>query len=343
MKALVKVGFGEDTVKYMDIPKPEVRPGWLVVKVAYVGICGSDLHLYKDEYNADPPVVMGHEWCGTVEEVGEGVTDFKVGDRIVSMQNIHTCEACYLCRDGHPMLCADKRSLGFFENGAMAEYIAIPAKIAFHIPDTLELLDAVVTEPLACSVKSAIEFSKVIPGDYVFVSGPGTMGIMCAQLALACGARVMMSGTSADEARLNDALKIGVHEVVMCDKEDVEEKARIFTRGEGFDVVMECAGAAPSAATCMKVCKKRGRYNQVGIFAKAITIDLNMMFNKELQYSASYSQRHSSWSRALRILDQKVIDIKPIISEPIPLSEWKRGFDMAFNKEALKVIFDPSK
>ena len=138
MKALVKFGKGREGMELRDVPMPVIKEGELLVKILAAGICGTDLHIMNDEFPAIMPVTMGHEFIGSIVEVGSNVTGFEIGDQIVSMTAAVTCGSCTYCKHGIPMLCSNRKSIGSGVNGAMAEYMAIPADISFKLPENRE-------------------------------------------------------------------------------------------------------------------------------------------------------------------------------------------------------------
>src|SRR5690606_1372996 len=150
MKALMKNGPGSDNVCLAELAEPKCKPDEIKIKVHAAGICGTDLHIIKDEYPCDYPVVMGHEYSGTVVETGSEVTRFRVGDRLASLTAVVTCGKCPYCREGLLMLCDQRKSIGSGVNGAFAQYLTVPAHLAFPVPDNVSLDEAALCEPLAC-------------------------------------------------------------------------------------------------------------------------------------------------------------------------------------------------
>lgn len=342
MKALLKTKKGLNGVQLLDIEEPPVGNRDLKVKIHAAGICGTDIHIIHDEYACNYPVVMGHEYSGTVVEVGSDVTKFQVGDRIVSLTAAVKCEECIYCRSGLYMLCEKRLSIGSGVNGAFAESMVIPEKIAFKIPENVSLDEAVLTEPLACMVRCVIERGTVKAGDYVLVSGPGTIGLLTMQVAKANGGNVIVIGTSQDQARLDLARELGAFATIVIDEEDVQKRISEITGNIGVDVAFECAGAAPSANNCLKLLKKTGLYVQVGLFGKMVEFDMDLALTKEINMTNGFASEPTSWERALRLLEMKQVNVAPLISTKLPLSEWKKAIEMVNHKEAFKVLFVPN-
>ena len=341
MKALVKTQIGEHRPSYTDVPDPVPGPGELKIRVHACGICASDMHILHDAYPCCPPVVMGHEYSGIVEEVGEGVADFAPGDRVVSLTSISTCEHCEFCYAGRRMLCKERRSIGSGLNGGYAQYIKIPARLAFHIPDNVSMDVAAMCEPLACSVRGVIERTVLKGGDTVLVSGAGIIGQFTAQIAKACGGIVTLAGTNVDCERLAMAKQLGIHATLNVEEENFDEAVDRLTEGRGFDVAFECAGAAPSADNCLRALRKTGNYTQVGLFGKAVPFNHDLALLKEVNISNSYASERTSWERALRLLQYGLINIAPLVGSSIKPENWEEAFKRVDEKLDFKVLLIP--
>ncbi|MBS4208869.1 zinc-binding dehydrogenase [Bacillus sp. FJAT-50079] len=342
MKTLTKVKPGLDGVKLLEIEEPQIKSKEIKVKIHAAGICGTDMHIIKDEYPCNYPVVMGHEYAGTVMEVGSEVTEFQIGDRVVSLTAAVTCKDCEYCRSGLFMLCDERLSIGSGVNGAFAQFMVIPEEIAYKIPSNVTLEEAALTEPLACMVRCVIERGSVKAGDYVLISGPGTIGLLTMQVAKANGGNVIVIGTSADRERLHLAAELGAFTTIVIDEEDVEQKITEITGGSGVDVAFECAGVEASAHNCLKLLKKTGLYIQVGLYGKNIMFDMDLALTKEINITNGFASEPTSWERALRLLENKQVNVAPLISTKFTLDQWQEAIDMVDNKQAYKVLFIPN-
>ena len=340
MQALVKFATGIEGVELREIPDKITLAGQLKIRVHATGICGTDLHIVRDEYPCNMPIVMGHEFSGTVIEVGSAVQNFKPGDAVVALTAVVTCGKCRYCNEGLLMLCDERLSIGSGVDGAFAENLVVPAHLAFKIPSGVSMDEAALCEPLACVVRSVIEKATVKAGDFVFVSGPGTIGNLVLQLAVAHGARVVVAGTDRDRPRLLLAEKLGAAAIFTAGAQ-AEAAMMALTDGAGFDVAFECAGAAASADTCLRVLKKTGLYSQVGLFGDKVLFDHDLALRKEIAITNSFASERTSWERALRLLGNRQVSMQPLISAKLPLSEWRKGFRMAFEKEGYKILLGP--
>ena len=342
MKALVKTRYGKDCMEYMDVAEPVTEPDQLKVQVYACGICGTDIHLMHDTYPSKPPIITGHEFSGTVVEVGENVTDFKPGDKVVTLTAVETCENCEWCRQGLRMLCKERKSVGSGCNGGFAEFVTIPARHAFHVPDGVSLVAAALCEPLACVVRIACERTTVHAGDYVLVSGAGVMAQLTAQVAKANGGVVIMTGLEQDRERFAVAKKLGsVSETIRVDQDGALEKIMELTDGLGPHIAYECAGVASSADFCLKALRKTGVYAQLAIPGKPIPMDMDLSLYKEIRITNSYASERTSWLTALSLLEHHLVNIEPLASSILPLSEWEEGFARTIGKKELKVLLMP--
>lgn len=339
MIGLVKQNKGENSLKLEDVSLKKPLEHEVMVKIHYTGICGTDLHIKKDEYPAEYPVILGHEFSGEIVEKGENVNHFQLGDRVVSLTAAVTCNECEYCEQGLFMLCNQRKSIGSGVDGAFAPYLVIPASLLYHIPQNVSYKEAALSEPLACVVRCVIERTNVKAGQEVVVSGPGTIGLLTMQVAKAHGAYVRMFGTSSDEDRLQLAKKLGAKEIIMVDTEKGNKRTNELRNV--IDIVFECSGAASSAINCLEVVKKQGHYTQVGLFGKTIEFDFDYVLRKEVTISNGFASEPSSWKKSIRLMEEEQIELNSLISDVYALKNWKRGFENAESKEGLKVLISP--
>lgn len=326
-------------MKDVAVPVPaahEVR-----IKIAYTGICGTDLHIIKDEFKANLPVIMGHEFSGTIDAAGSNVSGFAAGDPVVSLTVGSICGQCDYCNRGVYMQCSQRKSIGTHMNGAMAEYLVMDATRVFHIPPGVSLREAALLEPTACVVRSVVEMSNVRAGDSAYVSGPGTIGQLAAQILKACGAYVVVGGVAQDAERLALAKRLGADETLIVTDPGLGDRVRSLTKGKLFDVAYECAGAVPSANTCLELLRPCGQYVQIGIFGRPITFDMDKALKRQNHIVNSFASERSSWNIALRLLAQGKLHLGELISAEYALADWKEAVDAAMNKTGFKVLLKP--
>jgi len=341
VKALVKTHRGVGHLCYMDFPEPAPGPGEVKVQVKACGICGTDLHIRHDTFPNYPPVVLGHEFSGIIVELGPGVEGLRIGQPVVSEVVYETCGRCRACKTGYYNLCPTRRGLGWAANGAFASFTVVEAKNIHPIPENVSFEEAALSEPLAVCAYATCELTGVSAGDVVLVSGPGTIGLLTAQCALAEGGQVIVSGTAADCERLELATRLGVHAVVNIDEEDTIALVRKMSNGLGADIVFECSGAAAAASAGLDAVRKGGKYMQVGLFGHPIELDFDQVALKELKVYGVFSSNWRGWNRGLRLAAQGRVQLAPLISHVLPLARWEEAFDLAEQRRGLKVLLVP--
>lgn len=343
MKALLKKTNKYGDMELVDIEEPKIEDDQVKIKVAYSGICGSDIHSYKGEYsNLKPPVVLGHEFSGTVVEIGKKVKGIKIGDEVTSETTFYICGECDYCKTRDYNLCPNRKGLGTQVNGSFAEYVVARGESVHVLPNGVDLLSASMTEPLACAAHAALEQTNVKLGDIVLVLGPGPIGLLTSQIVKARGGYVILSGLSSDKERMKVADKIGIDKTVNLEKENLNEVIKNLTNGYGADKVFECSGSLAALDTAMELIRKKGEVIQVGIFKdKYNKIDLEKIVQKEIHYIGCRSQKPSSWESALYLMKTKRVDTRAIISDVYSLNEWQKAFEKALKGEGIKIVLKP--
>ena len=345
MKGLFKTAAGDGNMELRETEIPKPGPGQVLLEVKSAGICGSDLHIYHWEiaYKMNPPMIIGHEFSGVVVECGGGVEGWEKGARVTAEPSAIICGQCHYCRTGAYNLCSERLVTGYWVNGGFAEYVVVGAHRLHRLPASISFDEGALTEPFACCVHGVYELTGIEVGDVVAVSGPGAMGLLCAQLAKAEGAVVVVIGTGADRARLAEAKALGMDHCINLNETDPLKAVQDLTEGYGADVVLECSGAGPAAAMGLELARKQGKYTQVGLFGKPITVDFERIAYKELKVTGTLGQRWTAWKRAIRLMAQGKVNLKAVISDKFPLTEWKAAFDKFEAREGLKILFDPKK
>ena len=330
MLAVVKAGPGIVNVRLTEVDVPEAGPGFARLKVVASGICGTDIHIARDEYRYEAPVVMGHEVLGIVDQVGCNRDASLVGMRCVSETYFSTCEVCDWCRSGRRNLCPSRRSIGSFENGGFARFVIVPVTNLHPVPNETTDDEAVLAEPLACVTHSLLDPPVVCAGDRVLVTGPGTIGQLAAQVAAAMGGSVTLAGLPKDSARLEVAAALGVSTTTETPAEDF------------FDIVIECSGSAAAAAAALRASKRGGRFIQIGIFGKDVQLPFDLILYKELVVTSGFASTPTSWRRAINLMEQKLVVLAPLVTGKIPLEQWRAGFDRFAGGEGIKTVIVPA-
>lgn len=343
MKAVVKTKPGYDNVEILDVEEPKVYGDRVKIKVAYSGICGSDIHTFKGEYAnvKNLPVTLGHEFSGVVVEVGPDVKNIKVGDKVTSETTFETCGTCIYCKSKDYNLCPSRKGIGTQVNGSFAEYVLSREESVHVLPENVSLLAASLTEPLACCVHTALEKTTVDKDDIVLIIGPGPIGLLLAQVVKSTGATVIMTGIDKDIDRLEFAKKLGVDRTVNVSKESLEEVVMKMTDGYGCDRGFDCSGFMPAVNDALPLMKKKATFVQMGIFAKKFNeMDQETIIQRELEYVGSRSQKPSSWITSLKLLEEGKVNTEVLITKIVDLDHFKEGMaDLMAGKE-IKVVVD---
>lgn len=342
MKAVMKVAPGKGNIEVWDIPEPVASPGQVLIKVAAAGICGTDLHIYHDEFKTNPPVVLGHEVAGEVAALGDGVEGLEPGTRVTTETYFSTCGYCRYCRTGHENLCLERRSIGSGVNGGFTSFVVVPAKNIHPLPANLSYQAGALTEPLACVVHGVLSTPTVRPGDLAVLAGPGAIGLLTLQVLKAAGATVVVLGTGADEKRLQLAQQLGADLTLNVQQANVAGTVRELSfEGLGADVVYECSGAGPAAAQLLELVRREGRYVQIGLFGKAVSWDLDQVCYKELKVTGSNASVPAAWIQALKLLESGVVNTEALITNSFPVTAWQEAFETFDSKRGVKLLLTP--
>ena len=347
MKALRKMKAAYGCMQLVDIPEPPVTPGHVKVKVAYCGICGSDMKFYhwtqRPGMNIPIPVTFGHEYSGTVTEIGEGVTGISVGERVVSETPEIYCGKCEQCRTGNNLLCPSKRSIGYQTDGAMADYIVIRQELIHKIPDNVSMEEAAVCEPASVTAHAVYDKAHVQAGDVAVVFGPGLIGLLTIQHVKCSGGKVILVGMSKDTERLEIGKKLGADAIIRSDETDVVEEVKKLTGGRGADVAFECTGANIVLNQAPLLLKRTGRLVMIAFFKPGtIPIDVwNTVVNNEIEIVGAYGQRYGNWERVLKLMAAKQLDVRAVTSHIFDLKDWEAGFTITEQQQGLKVLLKP--
>jgi L-iditol 2-dehydrogenase len=331
VRGLAKLAPGPGNVALAERAEPAPGPGEALIEVAGAGVCGTDLHILDDEFQSIPPVTMGHEVSGRVVAVGEGVDESWLEARVVCETYYSTCGTCEWCRDGRANLCPRRRSIGLAVDGGFAAQVVVPSRNLHRVPDWLDEHAATLVEPLACVCHCLCDPAAVFPGDEVLVTGPGPVGLLAAQVARALGGRVLVTGLERDEIRLAAARRLGFATALAGELDGAER----------FHAAIECSGSAGGATACLEGARRGGRYVQIGVFGKPVTVPLDAVFQKELVVTSGFASTARSWRRALAFVEDRRVELEPLVSEVVPLDAWERVFDDLRAGKAIKYVFDP--
>jgi len=342
MKALVKHAPGDGNVAILDVDEPTCGDKQVRVEVAFCGVCGTDIHVLHDTFRNYPPVILGHEFAGTVVELGKDVKGISVGEKVTGLgATAVTCGSCEFCLSGNFIFCSDRRGMGHGVNGGFTRYVVMRPDQLFRVPEALSLEEASLSEPFAAAIHAVTEMTQVRIGDIVLVSGPGPIGLLCLKLLVAEGVTTIVAGAPGDNIRLEAAQRFGATSVVNVGERSLRDAVRELTDGRGVDVAFECAGHESSVRGCVEALRPMGRYTQVGICGREINFPIDQIFFKQLKLSGSICYTAETWARMMKIYAQGRVQIKDMVSSKLPISEWRTAFDLCVGKQGLKVLMYP--
>jgi len=343
VKALVRYDGNSYSQRTQDMPRPEASTGWVILEVASCGVCGSDVHQWESRLGEKPhPYAVGHEFAGTIVELGDDVTEFAVGDKVASEPFAVWCGQCAMCRAGRVNNCHKHSDMGFGQQGGCAELAAVPARGLHRLPDSIPVEDGAILEPLAVAYNGCFAESRVCPGDFVVVLGCGPVGILSASLALAAGAEVMVTGWTGDDFRLEKARAIGAQHAVNAAEEDALGMVRDLTDPNGPDLIIDAVGGCESFEQAVRMSGMCGQITKIGWWGDGARMNLNAVTGKNLRIHGVYGHTWHVWEKCVRVLAAGHIALEHIVTERLPLSEWERGYRAMQERTAVKVFVLPN-
>lgn len=343
MRAIVYEGPGRLVVK--DVAKPNAGPRDVLIRVRAAGICGSDLEMARgNRPDVIPPRIPGHEVSGDVDEVGDSVTRFQKGDRVV-VEPILSCGECRNCRAGRYNVCRDLKFIGVHTDGAFAQFLVMPEWRVYRIPGGFTYEEAAILEPTAVGVH-AVGRAKVSPGDSVVIIGAGPIALQIAQVAKAVGAGFIMM-TDVLDHRLELAKNLVADLAINPKREDLVQRVKQVTDGEGVDVVIEVVGSSSTILQTMDLVRAGGRILIAGLsvesfFTEPPTFWMRQLL-KEVTIETSRSYAANDWNVAIKLASRGDIDCRSLVTHRFRLDGVSRAYEVADKKldNSMKVIFTP--
>lgn len=340
MKSAAVVNFSPEkgSVEIREIDQPIIGEEDVLLEVANVGVCGSDLHQWTADHSwpVNYPVVLGHEFGGHIVEVGSRVKGWKEGDRVVSETAAVIDVNNPMSRIGLYNLDPTRKGFGYGVNGAMTRFVKVPARCLHKVPDQIPFEHACLTEPCCVAYSAVVENTGLKPGDRVVVLGPGTIGILCAAMARLCGAQVAIVGLEADKHRLDIAKQYGCEAIIG----DATEWA--FKRdGLGADCVIDAAGSSITLKIAMQLVRPNGKITKVGWGPQPLGFNLDPLVQKNIRLQGSFSHNWPTWERVLALLASGQLDVKPIIGGVWPITQWHTAFEKMHIGEIVKSVLKP--
>lgn len=328
----------------VDMPRPLAGPGEVVVQVTACGICGSDVHGYDGSSGRRiPPIVMGHEAAGVVAATGEGVTEFRVGERVTFDSTVY-CGECAYCRRGQVNLCERRQVVGvscgdYRRAGAFAEYITVPQRILYRLPEAMRFEEAAMLEAVSVALH-AVHVSELHGGETALVIGAGMIGLLTMQAARALGCRRVMIA-DVDATRLELAAKMGADETLHLPGAQLARAVQERTGG-GADVAFEAVGRNETVAAAIDAVRKGGKVTLIGNIAPEVTLPLQTVVTRQLRLQGTAASA-GEYPEAMELVTSGKIQVRPLITAVAPLEEGPRWFERLYAHEPnlMKVVLSP--
>lgn len=341
MEGLAKTDRRSGALEIVDRERPTPGEGECLVEIDYAGLCGSDAGIYEFESAFERmrlPTVIGHEYAGRVVELGEDVTRFDVGDRVIE-RPIRGCGDCYQCNIGMENVCRDAVITGVDHDGAYEPYLSVPETALHQVPDGVEQRHAATVEPTSIGARAVIQHSRVRAGDRVLVEGPGPIGLLTAQIARAQGGKVLVSGVDQDaQYRLPLAEELGF-ETIDVVSEDLAERRESFTDGIGYDVVFDTTGHPSGVPAAVEEARKGGQIVLIGQTGET-TMEYSPAVRAEIDIQCSYASMYDDFDNALELIDRGVVDADTLIDDRFSILDPDEAFETFRTGGTCKPVFD---
>jgi L-iditol 2-dehydrogenase len=343
MKSLLLSAYNH--LEIAEAPVPAVGPGEVLVRVEACGICGSDVHGYDGGSGRRiPPIVMGHEAAGTVAAVGSGVSGFAAGDRVTFDSTVY-CGECDFCKRGEVNLCDNRQVIGvscgdYRRHGAFAEYVAVPQRILYHLPDGIAFSEAAMLEAVSVALH-AVRVSELKGGETALVVGAGMIGLLTLQAARALGcAKVLIADI--DETRLKLAREVGADATLLGSGEKIVAEVMKLTDGRGVEIALEAVGRNETIATAIDCTRKGGTVTLIGNIRPEVTLPLQKVVSRQLRLQGSCASS-GEYPQAIELIAAGKIKVGPLITAVAPLEDGPRWFSRlhAGEPNLMKIILTP--
>ena len=341
MKAIAKTK-RKKGMELINVPTPQIGLRDVLVKVTLASICGTDVHIYDwthwARHRFTPPRIIGHEFVGIVEKIGNEVTHVGRGDRVSAESHI-SCGHCYQCSNGYSEVCRNLKLLGVDYDGALSEYLVLPEHVLWknnsNIPDKW----ATIQEPFGNAIDTVM--AEDVSAKTVLILGAGPIGLFATGIARARGASLIIV-SDPNNYRLNISKKMGAHMALNPVKKDIIPLILDATNNNGVDVVLEFSGNNQALNQGLEVITPGGRISILGIYEKRVSIDLNkeVIFKKIRIYGITGRKVFSSWHKTSHFLSSGIVNPDPILTHQLPLKDYEKGIKLMREGKCGKVILE---
>jgi 2-desacetyl-2-hydroxyethyl bacteriochlorophyllide A dehydrogenase len=320
-------------IEYREVERPVCGPDDVLIRSAKAGLCRTDLEVLRGEVPASwvrYPVIPGHEWSGTIAEVGTNVTEYAPGDR-VCCEGIIPCNRCKRCRNGETNLCENYDQLGFTRGGGCGEYVLAPRHVVHRLLEHVSFESAVLVEP-ASVVLRAIERVRPVAGEAVGVVGIGTLGSIAVQILRLHGPRALIAYGIRNE-ELDVARGMGATDTINVVDQDAEEATHKLL-GDGLDMVVEVAGSAKAVETSLSVVRHGGRVSLLGVAGKSARLDIpsDIFVIKDAFVVGGFSYTTATWSKVLGLVNSRLVNFDPLVTHRYPARDFAKAYELMDNR-----------
>jgi L-iditol 2-dehydrogenase len=336
--AVVNYAPERGSVELRQVEIPSIGMEDVLLEVGAVGVCGSDLHQWTGDHSwpVNYPIVLGHEFAGTIRQLGQRVTGWQEGERAVSETAAVIDLDNPLSRQGLYNLDPTRKGFGYGVHGAMTRFVRVPVRCLHRVPDDLPLEVAALTEPCCVAYNAVVNNASIKPGDRVAVFGPGPIGLLCAAMAALQGAEVAVVGLERDRARLEVAKAYGCTPLVS----NLQDWA-MQGDGLGLDGAIDAAGVSASLKMALELVRPNGWISKVGWGPQPLNFSLDPLVQKNISLQGSFSHNWPVWERVLRLLSTGKLDVRPIMGGVWPLEDWHEVFEKMHAGELVKAVLKP--
>ncbi len=343
MKALQLTAY--EQLDLVDLPEPRPGDDEVLIRIKACGICGSDVHGYDGSTGRRiPPLVMGHEAAGIVEAAGKNVKNFHPGDRVTFDSTVY-CGKCFFCANGEINLCDDREVIGvstplFRRMGAFAEYVTVPERIVYALPENLPFAHAAMIEAVSVAVH-AVSLTPIAAHDTAVVVGAGMIGLLTLQAVRQAGVQTIFV-LDVDESRLELARNLGASQTFNSKEPGTAKKIIELTSGRGADIALECVGITAAIQLAIESVRKGGAVTLVGNVTPTIELPLQSVVSRQIRLQGSCASC-GEYPKCIELMASGAIQVDPLISAVAPLEEGASWFNRLYHREAglLKVVLEP--
>ena len=341
MKALVKPGSGPGFL-LTDVPAPELGPSDVLIRVEKAGLCGTDYHIYAwdawAQQRIKPPLVVGHEFMGTVAAVGDAVRSIRVGERVSAEGHIADL-TCLLCRTGQAHICERVKIVGVDRDGAFAEYVAIPEYNVWRLDPAIPDEVAAIFDPLGNAVHTVMSAGVSVKS--VVITGVGSIGLMAIPVAKAAGATAVFA-VDVNPARLEIARRLGADAAFLATQDDLVGEIKRRTRGDGADVLLEMSGSGAAIDLGLQTLRNGGTAAMLGIPADNVNLNLaeRIIFKGLKVLGINGRRMFETWYQTEALVKSGRVDPRSIITHILPYTQFDRAFELMEKGEAIKIVLD---